>query len=117
MRVIDTLSWWQKSMMAKYRTYLQFLARFEQRYGVEILRATPISKPPNSPGIPLTWAQLLYSLRTPKVQHIKFNTVRMLPSAASMYYTWDLHMRTRDAYGARRNEMSSESMFYRLKKV
>jgi hypothetical protein len=92
MRVIDTLSWWQKSTMDKYRTYLQFLARFEQRYRVEILRATPIRKPPNSPGIPLMWAQLLYSLRTHNGQRIKFNTVRMLRSAASLYYTWDLRM-------------------------
>jgi hypothetical protein len=113
MRVIDTLSWWQKSTMAKYCTYLQFLARFEQRYGVEILRAKPISKPPNSPEIPLMWAQLLYSLYTHKGQRIKFNTVWMLRSAVSLHYTWDLHMLTRDAYVARRNEMSSASMFYK----
>jgi hypothetical protein len=53
MRLIDALSWWQASTMKKYRGHLQFLERFEERYGAKVLRHTQLSKPPNSPGIPL----------------------------------------------------------------
>jgi hypothetical protein len=92
MRMIDWISWWQKSTMTKYGPYLQFLSRFEEWYGAEILRPTTLPHPPNTAGIPLMWAQLLYSLRSHKGYHIKFNTGRMLRSAASMYYTSDLHV-------------------------
>jgi hypothetical protein len=45
---------------------------------------------PYSAGIALIWAQQLYSLRLYKGERIKFNTIHMLHSAASLYYTWDM---------------------------
>jgi hypothetical protein len=92
MRMIDWISWWQKSTMTTYVPYLQFLSRFEARYVAEILQSYTLPHPPNSAGIPLIWAQLLYSLRSHKGYRIKFNTVWMLRSAASVYYTVDLHV-------------------------
>jgi hypothetical protein len=89
--LIDVLNWWQASTLKTYQPYLKFLSRFELRYGATILQATELTKLPHTPNIPLMWAQLLYSLRTHQGNMIKFNTVRMLQSAASLYYTMDLH--------------------------
>jgi hypothetical protein len=87
MRLIDSLSWWQNSTLKTYGPYLGFLERFEDYYGARVLRPTVLVRPPNSPGIALVWAQQLYSLRRYQGDRIKFNTIRMLRSAASLYYT------------------------------
>jgi hypothetical protein len=92
MRLIDSLSWWQKSTMKTYGPYLGFLERFENHYGTPVLSTNKLIRPPCSPGIALIWAQLLYSLRLYQGERIKFNTIRMLRSAASLYYTWDMHL-------------------------
>jgi hypothetical protein len=92
MRLIDSLSWWQKSTMKTYGPYLSFLERFEQHYEARVLRPTLLVRPPHSAGIALVWAQQLYSLRLYQGTRIKFNTIRMLRSAASLYYTWDMQI-------------------------
>jgi hypothetical protein len=92
MRLIDSLSWWKKSTMQTYGPYLTFLERFEQQYGACVLNPTHLMQPPYLAGIPLIWAQQLYSLRMYKGERIKFNTIRMLRSAASLYYTWDMQV-------------------------
>jgi hypothetical protein len=57
-----------------------------------VLSPTYLTRPPYSAGIALIWAQQLYSLRLYKGERIKFNTIRMLRSAASLYYTWDMQI-------------------------
>jgi hypothetical protein len=89
MRIIDTYSWWQKSTMAKYGPYLQFISRFGNHYGVPLLVPSQLQRPPLAEAIPLMWSQLLYSLRETEGQRIKHGTVRALRSAASLFYTLD----------------------------
>jgi hypothetical protein len=61
-RTIDTMSWWQKSTMAKYGPYLNFLHRFGNWYQVPMLEPVRLDCPPRSEAIPLMWSQLLYLL-------------------------------------------------------
>jgi hypothetical protein len=89
MRIIDTYSWWQKSTMAKYGPYLNFISRFGTHYGVPLLVPSQLLRPPLAEAIPLMWSQLLYSLRETEGQRIKHGTVRALRSAASLFYTLD----------------------------
>jgi hypothetical protein len=46
MRLIDSLSWWQKSTMKTYGPYLSFLERFEEQYGACVLSPTQLARPP-----------------------------------------------------------------------
>jgi hypothetical protein len=91
MRLLDSVNYWQQSTMTTYGPYLQFMHRFGRRYSVAVLQPTRLTRPPTSEGIALVWAQLLYSLRVYKGNPIKFNTIRMIRSVASSFYTWDLH--------------------------
>jgi hypothetical protein len=46
MRLIDSLSWWQKSTMKTYGPYLGFLERFEHHYGTPVLSTNKLIRPP-----------------------------------------------------------------------
>jgi hypothetical protein len=80
-----------------YQTKLRIICNFEQRYGVDVLRSTPLDCPPSGPDIPLTWCQEAYGLRkSPSKRHtgsdlnLAFSTIRQLCSAASQFHTWDM---------------------------
>jgi hypothetical protein len=95
MRKINTLNNWQQKTLQKYGPLLQYLMRFEKRFGVKILHPTPLSRPPCTPAIPLMWSELYYSLRNTQgkdgeYHRIGFGTVRQIRSAVSMYYTLDM---------------------------
>ena len=98
MRMIDCHSGWKATTLAQYGSKLLFLRKFGARYGIPVLEATTLQRPPVTPAIGLQWSQLAYSLRTrPDGARIKISTVRQLRSAASMFYMVD----TQTAYPRR----------------
>ena len=98
MRLVDQAHSWAKSTLGNYQSGLLRIRRFEENFGVVALRGTPLLHPPASPAIALMWAQQQYCLemtRNPRAgesEFVTFDTSRMLRSAASYFYTWDLQI-------------------------
>ena len=99
MRMIDTIHYWSVGTHKTYQGKLRFLRRFERRFGISLLTPTPLQRPPVNDSIPLMWAQEHYSLQKARWTRgakgsealtIKFNTVRGLRSAASMFHRLDM---------------------------
>lgn len=97
-RQVDYMGGWALSTLKKYGPYLKYLKRFESKFGVQVLDAQAMLRPPISPAYPLNWAEQLYALRLTRGRDGEFNriryaTVRQIRSAASWYYTQELSMR------------------------
>jgi hypothetical protein len=95
MRQIDVLNAWTANTFKKYGPYIRWMRTFGQRFGVDPLRTTALTRPLDSTAIPLVWAELLYSLRTlvgraGERRRILYNTVRGLHSAAAWYHSMHL---------------------------
>jgi hypothetical protein len=95
MRLIDQANAWSASSHAIYQGGLRRLSRFQQNFGVPILQATPLSRPPRSPSIGMMWAQQHYAIQSPTGRHsqsgerILCQTARLVRSAGSQFYAWD----------------------------
>lgn len=95
MRMIDQANAWSAGSHASYQSGLRRLSRFESDFGVPILQATPLLRPPRSPSIGMMWAQQHYALQTPQGRHsqnsdrVLYQTTRSLRSAGSHFFTWD----------------------------
>jgi hypothetical protein len=97
-RQVDYMGGWSLSTLKKYGPYLRYLRRFENQFGVTVLEAPTLLRPPISPAYTLNWAQQLYALRMTKgrdgeFNRIRFATVRQIRSAASWFYTQEMNMR------------------------
>lgn len=94
MRLLDTIHHLSESSWKTYKYPLRRIQEFETYFGVDILSPTPIQTPPRSACIPLMWAQLNYTLRESRTpgERVKYSSSRMLRSAASAFYEWDLLM-------------------------
>ena len=92
MRQLDTMHKLAQGTLLKYKGQYHRLRRFEKSFGVECLIPTPLVAPSSSPAIPLTWAQLHYSIQPGKTEGFSntYGTARQMRSAASFYYQWDL---------------------------
>ena len=97
MRLLDLAHAWSKGTHRQYQGRLVFLRRFERRFGVRVLKATRLLRPPSGPGITLQWAQEHYSIRTEENSRtrqgertLSFSAVRQLRSAVSQYQAVDL---------------------------
>jgi len=92
MRQIDTMNEWAEGTLQKYGGKLQRIRRFEEEFGVVALKPSYLLIPPDTPAIPLIWAQLLYSVQKGKKEgsQINFDTARSLRSAASFFYQWNM---------------------------
>jgi hypothetical protein len=91
MRMIDSLNWWQLNTLKQFGPHLKYLDHFGSFYEVGALVPSPLKRPPTTPAIPIQWALLNYSLRDNREgDRIKYNTVRAIKSAASVYYAIDL---------------------------
>ena len=91
---------WAEGGHSIYQSKIRFLHRFEHTFGVTILSRASLARPPVSDEIPLTWAQLSYSLHpgcrcTPKGTRLtlSYGTIHQLRSAASQYMAWDIIVR------------------------
>jgi len=69
MRLIDQANAWSASSHAVYQGGLRRLSRFQKNFGVPILQATPLHRPPRSPSIGMMWAQQHYAIQTPTGHH------------------------------------------------
>jgi hypothetical protein len=82
MRLINQANLWSAGSHAIYQSGLRRLNHFEADFGVAILRATPLLRPPRSPSIGMMWAQQHYAIQTPARRHsqsskqILFQTAR-----------------------------------------
>jgi hypothetical protein len=97
MRLLDMISYWGKHTHATYQGKLKIIRRFESKFQLQILRPSPLLRPPTGPEIPLMWCQEAYSLRPSTKRFDKdvaltltFGTIRQLRSAASQYFAWDM---------------------------
>jgi hypothetical protein len=97
MRLLDMIAYWGKNTHTTYQSKLRVIRRFEQQFDLDILRPTPLLRPPDGPDIPLMWCQEAYSLRPSTKRYDKdvaltltFGTIRQLRSAASQYFAWDM---------------------------
>jgi hypothetical protein len=61
--LLDMAHSWAEGTHKLYQGKIHFLQWFGQRFGLQVLMKHPITKPPISNEIPLTWAQLSYSLQ------------------------------------------------------
>jgi hypothetical protein len=96
MRVIDMAHSWSLGTHKQYQGKLDYVARWDSRFGTRILRPCPLSSPPCGPEIPLMWLQENYSLRpSPRRKEaqdfvgVSVTTIRQFRSAVSMYLGWD----------------------------
>lgn len=95
MRLIDQANAWSPSCHAGYQGGLRRLCRFQSDFGVTILQATPLLRPPRSPSIGMMWAQQHYAIQTPTGRHalnsdrVLCQTARGLRSAGAQFYAWD----------------------------
>lgn len=94
MRMLDIMNRLAEGSMRTYKYPLRRIQTFEGRFGVHILRPTPMAKPSTSPCIPLMWAQLDHTLQPGKQagSTVKFSSARGVRSAVSTYYQFDLAM-------------------------
>jgi hypothetical protein len=98
MRMIDQANSWSVGTHKVYQSKFRVCREFEGKFGVRLLRNTPVAKPPASEAIPLMWAQQYYSLKrstsTRAAAHgpLALITVRGLRSAASMFHKMDLQV-------------------------
>jgi hypothetical protein len=97
MRLIDMAHNWSLGTHGTYQTKLRIIRNFEQRYGVHVLRSTPLRRPPSGLDISLMWCQEAYGLRKSPIKrhegsdlNLAFSTIRQLRSAASQFLTWDM---------------------------
>lgn len=92
MRILDTMNRLAEGSMQTYKHPLRRILRFEQQFGVRILRPTPLTAPSTSACIPLMWAQLDHTLRPGKTpgSTVKYSSSRQTRSAVSAYYQWDV---------------------------
>lgn len=92
MRILDTFNRLAEGSMKTYLGPLRRIQRFEQSFGVRILRPTPLTGPSRSACIPLMWAQLDHTLQPGKEPGttVKYSTSRQTRSAVSAYYQWDV---------------------------
>jgi hypothetical protein len=94
MRTLDIMNRLAEGSMRTYKYPLRRVQAFETRFGVCILRPSPMTKPSTSPCIPLMWAQLDHTLQpgsTPG-STVKYSSARQVRSAVSTYYQFDLAM-------------------------
>jgi hypothetical protein len=93
MRMIDAMNWWQHRTLKQYGPHLKYLYQFDCHYGVSLLSPSKLARPPWTPAIPIMWSLLNYSLHHKKEgDRIRHQTVRGIKSAASLYYTLDMHI-------------------------
>lgn len=92
MRILDTMNRLAEGSHNTYKYPIRRIQRFEQDYGVRILRPTPLVAPSPSACIPLMWSQLDHTLQPGKKEgtHVKFSSSRQTRSAVSTFYQWDL---------------------------
>jgi hypothetical protein len=92
MRILDTMNRLAAGSHRTYKYPIRRIQRFEQAYGVRILRPTPLLAPSPSACIPLMWAQLDHTLQPGKAEgsHVKFSSARQTRSAVSAFYQWDV---------------------------
>jgi hypothetical protein len=98
MRLIDMAHYWAKGTHTSYSAKLGIIRNFGANFGFQVLKPTPLPRPPAGPEIPLMWCQEAYSLRPGHSRRqdgqddltLAFSTVRSLRSAASQYFAWDL---------------------------
>ena len=90
-RILDIANSWAENSHRTYKTYLNYMTRFEQRHpGLELVSRPEMSSPPVTGAIGLAWAELQYSLRPGNSKHrdrVAFGTVRMLRSAVAWHNT------------------------------
>jgi hypothetical protein len=98
-RLIDMCHNWSSGTHTQYQGKLRILRDFETAFGVRVLQATGLDRPPSPPAIPIMWAQQRYALRPGKVRgtetaptSVTFATVRGLRSAANQFFAWDLQV-------------------------
>jgi hypothetical protein len=98
-RLIDMCHNWALGTHTQYQGKLKILRGFETTFGVSVLKATVLDRPPSPPAIPIMWAQQQYSLRPgrargsePAPACITFASVRGLRSAANQYFSWNLQV-------------------------
>ena len=97
MRLIDMSWYWSQGTHASYQSKLRIIHKFEESYGLCLLPAPVLTRPPDSPDIPLMWCMEVQSTRktTHKSRgagvfdHISSITVRTIRTAASQYYQWE----------------------------
>jgi hypothetical protein len=98
MRMINIANRWAANNFARYKYAIQWIRRFEKKFGVVILVPTKLFAPAVTPSIPLQWAHQDYMLHVPKAGHVRdanrvaANTARGIRSAVSQYYDLDLQV-------------------------
>lgn len=97
MRMLDVMNSWSLGTHQQYQSKIRVIRGFEQTYGLDILRLTPVDRPPSPPSIPLGWCQQQYSLRSSLRSHkvgphvtVSFGATRAIRSAANMFFKLDL---------------------------
>jgi hypothetical protein len=87
MRFIDLVRAWSTKTLKLYQGGLCRIRAFETRFGVQVLRITPLIKPPRSDAIPLMWVQQHYALQptrwrrktsTDDINRVTYGTTRSL---------------------------------------
>eukprot|EP00957_Ditylum_brightwellii_P177444 13515787-Ditylum_brightwellii.AAC.1 len=81
---------WAPSTVSTYKSKLLKLQAFQDRYRVVALEKLYLNAPHCNPAILLMWAMQGYALSLPPVsmqkEHLYFNTVCSICSAAAFYY-------------------------------
>jgi hypothetical protein len=97
--VSSTCHNWSLGTHTQYQGKLRILRDFESCFGVRVLQATVLDRPPSPPAISIMWAQQRYSLRQGKLRgteltpaSITFAAVRGLRNAANQFFAWDLQV-------------------------
>jgi hypothetical protein len=95
MRMVDQANAWSTGSHASYQGGLRRLMQFQLDFGVPILMATRLLRPPQSPFIGMMWAQQHYAIQKAKGKHaqssdqILYQTATTLRGAGAYFYTWD----------------------------
>jgi hypothetical protein len=63
MRLIDMAHFWAKGTHTTYSAKLSIIRTFGANFGFQVLKPTPLPRPPAGPESPLMWCQEAYSLR------------------------------------------------------
>ena len=95
-RLLDIAWSWARGTHRTYQTQFNFIRKFESSFSVPVLSAAPLSLPPSSPDIALSWCmehratqEVRAASRGSSVGPISFGTVRQLRSAAAQFYQLD----------------------------